>query len=93
MKSFISEDDIEQAICEHLSQPEFGWKRIACDPSVAAGLDIPQSFLYRHFEPTGGAFSDKVRRSFLNPFFHHFFVIFGVFCSIFALSGVRKRAL
>ena len=45
-----------------------------------------------------GAFSDKVRKSFLNPFFHHFFVIFGVFCSIFgvfcsifALSGCEKE--
>jgi len=36
MKSFISEDDIEQAICEHLSQPEFEWTRIACDPSLDA---------------------------------------------------------
>lgn len=34
MKSFISEDDIEQAICNRLSQPEYGWKRIECDPSV-----------------------------------------------------------
>lgn len=28
MKSFISEDAIEQAICIRLSQPEYGWKRI-----------------------------------------------------------------
>lgn len=28
MKSFISEDDIEQAICNRLSLPEYGWKRI-----------------------------------------------------------------
>ncbi len=34
MKSFISEDDIEQAICNRLSQPEYGWKRIECNPSV-----------------------------------------------------------
>lgn len=34
MKSFISEDDIERAICNRLSQPEYGWKRIECDPSV-----------------------------------------------------------
>lgn len=34
MKSFISEDDIEQAICNRLSQPEYGWERIECDPSV-----------------------------------------------------------
>ena len=34
MKSFISEDDIEQAICNRLSQPEYGWTRIECDPSV-----------------------------------------------------------
>ena len=34
MKSFISEDAIEQAICNRLSQPEYGWKRIKCDPSV-----------------------------------------------------------
>ena len=43
MKHFISEDDIEQAICEHLSQPEFGWKRIACDPSVAAQDDVSKT--------------------------------------------------
>lgn len=34
MKSFISEDDLEQAICNRLSQPEYGWTRIECDPSV-----------------------------------------------------------
>lgn len=34
MKSFISEDNIEQAICNRLSQPEYGWKRITCDPDV-----------------------------------------------------------
>ena len=31
MRSFISEDDIEQAICNRLSLPEYGWKRIECD--------------------------------------------------------------
>ena len=40
MKSFISEDDIEQAICNRLSQPEFGWIRIVCDPSVEKQDDI-----------------------------------------------------
>lgn len=40
MKSFISEDDIEQAICNRLSQPEYGWKRIECDPSVEAQDDV-----------------------------------------------------
>ena len=34
MKSFISEDNIEQAICNRLSQPEYGWKRIECSPKV-----------------------------------------------------------
>ena len=34
MRSFISEDDIEQALCKRLAQPEYGWKRIECDPSV-----------------------------------------------------------
>ena len=34
MKSFISEDNIEQAICNRLSQPEYGWKRIECSPDV-----------------------------------------------------------
>ena len=43
MKAFISEDDIEQAICEHLSQPGFGWKRIECDPSVAAQDDVSKT--------------------------------------------------
>lgn len=40
MKSFISEDDIEQAICNRLLQPEYGWKRIKCDPSVEAQNDV-----------------------------------------------------
>ena len=40
MKSFISEDDIEQAICNRLSQPEFGWKRIECNPSVEAQDEV-----------------------------------------------------
>lgn len=31
MRSFIREDDIEQAICNRLSLPEYGWKRIECD--------------------------------------------------------------
>ncbi len=34
MKSFISEDSIEQAICNRLSSEHYGWARIACDPSV-----------------------------------------------------------
>lgn len=34
MKSFISEDNIEQAICNRLSQPEYGWKRIECSPEL-----------------------------------------------------------
>ncbi len=40
MKSFISEDDIEQAICNRLSQPESGWTRIECNPSVEAQDDV-----------------------------------------------------
>lgn len=40
MKSFISEDNIEQAICNRLSQPEYGWERIECDPSVTAQDDV-----------------------------------------------------
>ena len=40
MKSFISEDDIEQAICNRLSQPEYGWKRIECDPRVEKQDDV-----------------------------------------------------
>ena len=40
MKSFISEDNIEQAICNRLSQPEYGWQRIECDPSVEAQNDV-----------------------------------------------------
>ncbi|MBR5657106.1 MAG: type I restriction endonuclease subunit R [Prevotella sp.] len=40
MKSFISEDAIEQAICIRLSQPEYGWKRIECDPSVDKQDDV-----------------------------------------------------
>lgn len=40
MKSFISEDDIEQAICNRLSLPEYGWTRIECNPSVQAQDDV-----------------------------------------------------
>lgn len=40
MKSFISEDDIEQTICNRLSMPEYGWTRIECDPSVQAQDDV-----------------------------------------------------
>ncbi|MDO4194576.1 MAG: type I restriction endonuclease subunit R [Prevotellaceae bacterium] len=40
MKSFISEDNIEQAICTRLSLPEYGWKRIECNPSVEAQDDV-----------------------------------------------------
>lgn len=40
MKSFISEDDIEQAICIRLSQPEYGWKRIECYPSEDKQDDV-----------------------------------------------------
>ena len=43
MKSFISEDDIEQTLCTRLSQPEFGWKRIECDPSVEAQDDVSKT--------------------------------------------------
>lgn len=40
MKSFISEDDIEQAVCNRLSQPEYGWKRIECDARVEAQNEV-----------------------------------------------------
>ncbi len=43
MKSFISEDDIEQAICNRLSQPEYGWKRIECDPNVEKQDDVGET--------------------------------------------------
>lgn len=43
MKSFISEDDIEQTICNRLSKLEYGWKRIECDPSVAAQDDVSKT--------------------------------------------------
>ena len=33
MKSFISEDDIEQAILQMLESPEFGYGVVRCDPS------------------------------------------------------------
>ncbi len=36
MKSFISEDSIERAICDRLSLREYGWERIECDPSPDA---------------------------------------------------------
>ena len=40
MKSFISEDDIEQSICNRLTQAEYGWKRIECDARVEAQDDV-----------------------------------------------------
>lgn len=40
MKSFISEDNIEQAICNRLALPEYGWQRIQCDPSVDKQGDV-----------------------------------------------------
>ena len=43
MKSFISEDNIEQTICTRLSLSEYGWKRIECDPSVAAQDDVSRT--------------------------------------------------
>lgn len=43
MKSFISEDNIEQAICNRLSLPEYGWQRIECDPSVTAQDDTSKT--------------------------------------------------
>ncbi len=43
MASFISEDNIEQAICTRLSQPEYGWQRIACDPSVEGQNDVSKT--------------------------------------------------
>ena len=43
MKSFISEDNIEQAICTRLSLPEYGWQRIECDPSVEGQNDLSKT--------------------------------------------------
>lgn len=43
MKSFISEDNIEQAICNRLAMPEYGWERIECDPSVDAQDDVSKT--------------------------------------------------
>ena len=40
MKSFISEDNIEQAICNRLSLPEYGWKRVECDARVEAQDEV-----------------------------------------------------
>ena len=40
MKSFICEDNIEQAICNRLALPEYGWKRIECDARVEAQDEV-----------------------------------------------------
>ena len=40
MKSFISEDNIEQTICNRLSLPEYGWARIECNPGVSAQDEV-----------------------------------------------------
>lgn len=40
MRSFISEDDIEQAICNRLAQAEYGWKRIECCPKMEAQDEV-----------------------------------------------------
>ncbi|MCF0211083.1 MAG: type I restriction endonuclease subunit R [Bacteroidales bacterium] len=42
MKSFIREDDIEQAICNRLSN-EYGWERIECNPNVQAQDDVSKT--------------------------------------------------
>ena len=43
MKSFISEDNIEQTICKRLSLPEYGWTRIECDPDVSAQDEVSRT--------------------------------------------------
>ena len=43
MRSFISEDDIEQALCARLAQPDYGWTRIECDPSVDKQDDVSKT--------------------------------------------------
>lgn len=43
MKSFISEDNIEQTICNRLSKPELGWERIECDPGTDAKDDVSRT--------------------------------------------------
>ena len=43
MKSYISEDNIEQAICKRLAQEEYGWQRIECDPSVEAQDEVSRT--------------------------------------------------
>ena len=43
MKSYISEDNIEQAICKRLAQEEYGWQRIQCDPSVEAQDEVSRT--------------------------------------------------
>ena len=40
MQALITEDALEQSICKRLQQPEFGWKRIECNPSVEAKDDV-----------------------------------------------------
>ena len=66
MKSFISEDDIEQAICNRLSQPEYGWTRIECNPSVEAQDDVSLTGRANASECIlPGVFSQALRR--INP--------------------------
>lgn len=43
MRAFISEDDIEQSLCNRLTQPAYGWTRIKCDPSVEAQDDVSKT--------------------------------------------------
>lgn len=43
MKAFISEDDIEQSLCNLLTQPQYGWSRIECNPSVEAQDDLSET--------------------------------------------------
>ena len=66
MKSFISEDDIEQAICNRLSQPEYGWQRIQCDPSVEAQDEVSATGRHSAAECVlPGILSKSLRR--INP--------------------------
>ena len=40
MTAFITEDALEQSGCKRVAQPEFGWKRIVCNPNVEAKDDV-----------------------------------------------------
>ena len=59
MKSFISEDDIEQPLLQRLVA--LTWKRIECDP------DVEQQFRGKDSRGKATQFADAIKHEFKSP--------------------------